>query len=371
LGFIVDLGFRDYSLSRVSARSGQDHFAGGTGTGQRFIDLELGWTLSHEDIVARQPLLHGTIANIHQGHGTSVLGIVCAVDNTVGCIGIVPNIASVDVVSHTSNTLAEAIMTAISHLNFGDVLLLEAQIGLNGTQLLGPIEVNDAEFEAIRLATARGIIVVEVGGNGTNNGGPPPLNMDTFETLSGKAILNRHADNPDFRDSGAIMVTAATSTVPHTRLSYAPHGRRIDCYAWGENIDTLDSNGLGNTTLYRPRGLVRGFGGTSGASAIIAGAALAVQGLVEARSGSRLSPWKMREILSSAASGTAPSPAETTQISVMPNLRAFIETVLKAAGQFWTTDGRLPKGARFLAGHLDAHHLWELWEWCIHRFAVL
>ena len=84
--------------------------------------------------------------------------------------------------------------------------------------------------------SALGIIVVEAGGNGTNNGSTPPLNMDAYTTLSGQAILNRDAANPDFRDSGAIIVTAATSTTPHTRLAYAPHGRRIDCYAWGQNI---------------------------------------------------------------------------------------------------------------------------------------
>jgi len=38
------------------------------------------------------------------------------------------------------------------------------------------------------------------------------------------------------------VVTAATSTAPHTRLAYGPHGRRIDCYALGENIYTLSSD---------------------------------------------------------------------------------------------------------------------------------
>lgn len=138
---------------------------------------------------------------------------------------------------------------AITNLSFGDTLLMEAQVWLNGTSLLGPIESYDAEYVATRLATALGIIVVEAAGNGTNNGSTPALNMDTYTTLSGQAILNRDPANSDFRDSGAIIVTSATFTAPHTRLVYAPHGRRIDCHAWGQNINTLDSNTTGSTTL--------------------------------------------------------------------------------------------------------------------------
>ena len=133
-------------------------FAGGDGAGQRFIDLERGWTVDHEDIAVHgAALLHGTLRDESRGHGTSVLGQVCAVDNTLGCVGIVPNVASVDLVSFHGSTRPNAIIAAIANLTFGDALLLEAQVALNGTDLLGPIEAYDAEYEAIRLATALGI----------------------------------------------------------------------------------------------------------------------------------------------------------------------------------------------------------------------
>ena len=77
-----------------------------------------------------------------------------------------------------------------------------------------------------------------------------------------------------FRDSGAIMVGAATSLTPHERTNSSDHGARIDCYAWGENIDSATSYADGVTDNYDSS-----FGGTSGASAIIAGAALAIQGI--------------------------------------------------------------------------------------------
>jgi serine protease len=309
-------------------------FAGGDGAGQGFIDLEQGWTLNHEDITAHgATLLHGTLLDSSRGHGTSVLGEIAAVDNAVGCVGIVPNVASVNVVSYNGSTRPAAIIAAIANLNFGDTLLLEAQVYLNGTSLLGPIEAYDAEYEAIRLATALGIIVVEAGGNGTNNGSTPPLAMDTYLTSSGKAILNRDPANPDFRDSGAIIVTAASSAAPHTRLAYGPHGKRIDCYAWGQNINTLSSDSAGSTTAY-----TTGFSGTSGASPIITGAALAVQGRAQAQLGFRFSPRQMRAVLSNPATGTAPATTETTRISVMPNLRRIFDTVFNAAPDVYIRD---------------------------------
>lgn len=307
---------------------------GGDGAHQRFIDLERGWTLNHEDLVAHgATLLHGVLLNDSRPHGSSVLGEVCAVDNTTGCVGIVPNIDSVNVVSFNGSTRPQAIIAAIQNLSFGDVLLLEAQVTLNGTSLYGPIEAYDLEYEAIRLATALGIIVIEAGGNGTNNGSTPPLNMDTYTTLSGLAILNRDPTNHDFRDSGAIIVTAASSTAPHTRLAWAPHGKRIDCYAWGENINTLSSDSMGSTNMY-----TTGFGGTSGASPIITGAALAVQGRAQEQLHFRFSPRQMRKILSDPANGTARASTETTQISVMPNLRNIFINVFNVAPDIYIRD---------------------------------
>jgi len=307
-------------------------FTGGDGEGQRFIDMERGWTLDHEDLVDHGgTLLHGILLDTSRAHGTSVLGEICAVDNDIGCVGIVPNIDSFDVVSYNGSTRQAAILEAIDNLNFGEVLLLEAQVYLNGTTLLGPIEAYDAEFEAIRLATALGIIVVEAGGNGTNNGGTPALDMDTYTTLAGDLIFN--PASADFRDSGAIIVTAATSAAPHTRRSYAPYGERIDCYAWSQNIDTCSSNSTGSTTSYTTI-----FSGTSGASPIITGAALAVQGMAEAQLGFRFGPYQMRAILRDPANGTAPDPAEITAIGVMPDLSIIIDDVLNISPDVYIRD---------------------------------
>ena len=68
-----------------------------------------------------------------------------------------------------------------------------------------------------------------------------------------------------------------------------------------------------------------GFNGTSSASPIVTGAALAVQGLMQAASGGRLASWQLRMILSDPANGTASQNPAVDRIGVMPNLRAIID----------------------------------------------
>jgi hypothetical protein len=292
--------------------------AGGDGVGQRVIDLEGGWTLDHEDLVAHgASLLFGSLLDSSRPHGTAVLGEICAVDNTVGDIGIAPNVTSVDVVSHSGSfsNVSDAIVAAIAAADFGDVLLLEMQTVPPAAPVFGaPVELIDDIFETIRLATALGIVVVEAGGNGSND-------LDTVTNFAGKQVLN--PSSADFRDSGAIVVGAGSSSAPHTRMNFSSFGARVDCYAWGENVDTTSSTSAGSTTAYTGT-----FNGTSSASPIITGAALAVQGIREAAGSPRLGPLQMRQVLSDSATGTASANPATDLIGVMPNLASIITTTL-------------------------------------------
>ena len=296
----------------------------GEGAGVGFVDLEQGWFLDHEDFAGKSPaLLYGDNRDGVDGyvgnHGTAVLGEVIADDNTVGVVGIAPSVSSVNVTSHwdtasnSSGHVADAIAGALPTLQAGDVLLLEIQKGLL------PTETDDADFDAIRLAVALGIVVVEAGGNGS-------FDLDSYTDGSGNFILNRGSG--DFRESGAIMVGAALSPLPHDRAGFSNFGSRVDCYAWGENVVTagygnLDAGGGDNNKTYTDT-----FNGTSSASPIISGAALIVQGMFKANNGYPLSPLDMRALLSDPATGTAQGGGVSGNIGVMPDLRAIIETLL-------------------------------------------
>lgn len=305
------------------------NFSGGDGAGQALVDMEWGWTLNHEDLSAHGITLISGLNHSYFFHGSAVLGEIAAVDNTVGCIGITPALASIRCVGQHlpggGYSTAQPILDAIAVMEFGDVLLLEAQTSLFGYNLV-PVEIEPAVFDVIRLATSLGIVVVEAGGNGG-------IDLDTLVNPDGQQIFDR--TSPDFLDSGAILVGAASSTAPHSRLGFSCHGSRIDCYGWGENVDTLSSDSTNTATnLY-----TTGFSGTSSASPIVTGAALAVQGLVEAATGERLAPWQLRMILSDSANGTPSANPAVDRIGVMPNLRAIIDgTILNLAPDVYLRD---------------------------------
>ena len=297
----------------------------GEGAGVGFVDLEQGWFLNHEDYASKSPaLLYGDnrdgVGTYVGNHGTAVLGEVAADDNTVGVVGISPSISSVNVTSHwdtasnTAGNVADAIVGALPTLQAGDVLLLEIQ------KSFLPTETDVADFDAIRLAVALGIIVVEAAGNGS-------IDLDNYTDGGGNFVLNR--GSIDFTESGAIMVGAAASSLPHNRMGFSNFGSRIDCYAWGENVTTagygdLDDGGGDNTKSYTST-----FNGTSSASPIISGAALILQGMYEANTAKRLAPLRMRELLSDPLTGTAQGGDVAGNIGVMPDLRAIIETTLE------------------------------------------
>lgn len=290
----------------------------GDGAGLHFIDLEQGWLLGHEDLPSPTLIFNHNrdgVGGYVGNHGAAVVGQVAGSDNTRGIIGIAPALASVRVSSHWHNVMgglhvADALVAALAASPRPHLVLIEVQIAFL------PVETDLANFDAIRLAVASGIIVVEAGGNGDND-------LDAWTDGMGKRRLNR--GSADFRESGAILVGAGEAALPHDRSDFSNFGSRVDCYAWGDSIVTAgygDLAGSGNTSY------TADFGGTSGASPIVSGAALLLQGLHLAANGGLLSPLQMRGLLAAPATGTPQGPGRPGHIGVMPNLRAIVETTL-------------------------------------------
>ncbi|HTE09307.1 MAG TPA: S8 family serine peptidase [Chitinophagaceae bacterium] len=310
----------------------------------QLIDIEQGWFLNHEDFPAigspsEISLLSG-VNKQYKGHGTAVLGVILSQDNAIGGVGITPcvktNVISNwrDSVHRTAND-ADAILDAIDKLNPGDVLLIELQkqriVQLN--LLVLPVETDPAVFEAISLGSANGITIIESAGNGN-------IDLDShkfsIKSREPKAFILRRGNialtgDPAFRDSGAVMIGSATSGVPHERLVdessslSSNYGTRIDCYAWGENITTAGNNGTGGPTLYTSR-----FGGTSGAAAIVAGAAIAVQSMLWNAEKRHFTSRQLRSILSDPETGTNSNDPLSDKIGVMPDLKLIFEKFIRA-----------------------------------------
>jgi subtilisin-like proprotein convertase family protein/subtilisin family serine protease len=283
-----ELGQRylDPAPEGIDARAAWSN-SGGRGEGVTIIDIEYDWRDTHEDLenALGQKLCYAP-RGLWIDHGTAVLGEVGSGDNGYGVTGIA-NEAGLGMVtqypSGMSNSVARAIDCATSLLDAGDVILLEAQTGgPHGNYV--PVEWNQAEYDAIVAATAKGIIVVEAAGNG-----------------------NENLDHPDFlgkfdrsvRDSGAIIVGAGAppdySQPDRSRLSFSTYGSRVDVQGYGQLVTTTGYGDLfaaDADQLYTDT-----FSGTSSASPIVTGAAAALQGIQLARGGTLLEPNEVRRIL--------------------------------------------------------------------------
>jgi subtilisin family serine protease len=309
---------------------------GGRGENVRIVDIEFNWNLDHNDLVGatsdlfiyvkgRNPLPDPLANQLNLDHGTAVLGELVAAPDGVGVTGIAHR-ARLGLVNPwtegNSPNVAGAIRRAIDKMEAGDVMLLEQQsiAGpnfniMNGRGLV-PIEYEPPVFDAIKEATARGIIVVESAGNG-------------FENLDDP--IYKGAFDRGKRDSGALIVGAGLPEggvfgpgPDRTRTEESNYGSRVDLQGWGRFVVTTGFGVLrkeqGENNWYTDL-----FGATSAATAMIAGAAALIQSIVKERGFAPLTPSEMRQLL--VLTGTPQAGNTNENIGPRPDLRAAIEAL--------------------------------------------
>jgi hypothetical protein len=297
--------------------------AGGAGDGVRIVDIENGWQLDHPELITAQITsrsVFGVASADDIDHGTAVAGIVVGADNGVGSVGMVPN-AALDLVTNIrANGIpdtANAIAWASRHLTRGDILLLEA--AANFFALSDPndakpdilVEFDPAAQLQIRLAVGRGITVIEPAGNADN------VDLDRFPFLA-----HTWPESPTF--SGAIVVgsardTAADEDPPSGNWARnSAFGRRVDCFAAGRMVIAPKADDPDHYQF---------FGGTSGASAIVAGLVASLQAMTKAASkdSAVLEPADVRRLMRNALLGTLPNDPLNAKIGTMPSLRKIVQ----------------------------------------------
>jgi len=305
----------------------------GSGASVGFVDVEQGWNLAHEDLpaIVSLPGVGQDVNPASVRHGTGVLGIAVGVDNMKGIIGVAPTPAWVSVASHfrdsdnTEGHVADAIASVLASgaLAEGDVILIEYQDYFN----------RQAEMEppvraTIQLATALGMIVVEVAGNlGKDLDTVPelnPMNPATFQE-SGAIIVGGCMSALDATAAGhdRWVGVAPPGAPPGVPIPASNYGLRVDCHAYAENVvtagpalNTADAlgPGTGPNDQYR-----RDFGGTSAAAAIVAGAAVVLQGMHKAVKNVPLTSQEMRDVFRT--HGTPQGNGNPGHIGVMPDLK--------------------------------------------------
>ena len=282
---------------------------GGRGAGVKFIDVERGWTKNHEDFDSDNFFFDNNVTN--QGvfsHGTAVLGEVVGMDNGFGVVGFASDALWGTVGYFTSEWpfVSHRFIEAAEALDPGDIWLIEIQMfpsGLNAT----PMEYLQANFDAIWTSSfALDVICVEAGANGGQDLDSAPFN----------GVFDRNV-----RDSGAILVAAGRPTTLIAE-SFTNYGSRMDAHGWGSSIVTTgygDLQGGPVTEHY-----TASFSGTSGASPMVVGAALCLQGIHKAATGEIILPLDMRQLL--ADTGT-PHNDPVKEIGPRPDIGMALEQI--------------------------------------------
>lgn len=300
-------------------------FTGGRGDRVRVIDIEGAWNYSHEDLIMNQGGIVGGTPNNDlswENHGTAVQGEIAGDSNIFGITGISPDttFSSISIFPENSNSPAKAIKTAATKLNRGDIILIELhRQGPNwdGRSQFGfiPIEWWSADFDAIRYATLKGIIVVAAAGNGSQD-------------LDNQVYQGRF--NRSNRDSGAILVGAGAPPsgnhgTDRSRLEFSNYGMILDAQGWGREVVTTGYGDLQGGSD-KNRWYTRSFSGTSSASPIVVGVIACLQSIQKARDLEPLKYDQIREILRSTGSPqtTTNGRPKSQRIGNRPDLKAAL-----------------------------------------------
>lgn len=285
-------GYLEDSVQGIAAISAWETY-GQRGVGVTICDIEYSWNFNHLDLpsatlIGPEPL--DPFNSTH--HGTAVLGILAAIDNGWGTTGIAPDVqlltvaANIEIDGTSVYDVAGAVLRAVDVLQPGDIILIEQQAAgprYTGVGQFGlvPSEWRVPTYDAIVTAVGNGIIVVEAAGNGE-------------EDLDDYIYGFTHAPFTPEGDSGAFIIGAGSQN--GFELFFTNYGSTVDLQGWGSSIWTT---GYGNA--YNTEGVdllyMQTFGGTSGASAMVAGVCALFQSNYQAITGNRLTPAEMKQWL--------------------------------------------------------------------------
>ncbi len=278
---------------------------GGRGEQLQVLDIETGLIIDHEDIP------EGVAKNVigpnpsPTDHGLAVAGEMVAGRNGYGVDGGV-YMARYKFHSHQSRNWAPSVNTAATHSKRGDVIVLEVHLTHPVSLKKVPMENRQDVFDAVRVATMRGIHVVAAAGNGSQD----------LDAAVYKRIFDR-----TFRDSGSVIVGASNGATL-ARASFSNYGKMVDAAGWGYNVTTTGYGALFYPNRDARQKYTAAFSGTSSATPIVTSAAAAVISAASYQLGRVLKPAEARALLR--VHGTA---IPNGKIGPRPDLKKLLSAI--------------------------------------------
>ena len=287
------------------------------GNGIKVAVIEHAAYVNHEDLVNRtigeagQTQLLVISDPIDPNHGTAVLGVIGAEQNSIGVTGIAPacQLRFYPIVSREEgNRLYNALTNAIVDLSEGDVVNMSIGLGGGNTIVSDP-----TVFTLVQVGTAAGITFVASAGNSASPVVTAPEGVDGGD--SGAIIVG--ACWPGFQVgqlTDAISRPGPVIGFNYCRLNFsnftdpeaqAPAGQ-VHMSAWGTGVTTVGYGDLFNgdnvssdpLQVNKLRSYTAAFNGTSSAAPIIAGFCARMQSFSNAYFGVPLPPTALRGVLS-------------------------------------------------------------------------
>jgi len=324
-------GYLDKAPNGVDARWAWDGI-NGSGSGINICDVEYDYNADHKDLPSISFIGDPKNSPFSNDHGTAVLSIMGGKDNGWGVKGIAYGASYYFAAAKTITggyDVGAGVIECANKLDAGDVIIIEQQTGgpnanLNDSSQFGlvPVEWYEPWYDDIVTAVANGMIVVEAGGNGSQD-------LDSSDYTSGNG---GHYPFKAANDSGALIVGAGKSpkwgSNARSAASFSSYGSTVDIQGWGDDLVSagygdLFPGGATPDAEQKPLWFRRSFGGTSGASPMVAASAAIVQANFKAKNGSVASPTQIRQILRD--TGTAQTGDKN--IGPQPNLKGAIQQI--------------------------------------------
>ncbi len=139
------------------------------GAGVKVAVLDTGIDLDHPDlkVAGNVSFVDGTVnGDDDNGHGTSVAGIIAALDNGTGVVGVAPEVAlySVKVMDRNGDALMRWVLSGIQWATENGMQVINLSFG-------SPMNMPDTIITALNNAYRAGIVIVAGAGNGGNAAG--------------------------------------------------------------------------------------------------------------------------------------------------------------------------------------------------------